>query len=117
MHYDPFSYEIDEDPYPIYKWLRDEHPLYYNEELDFWAVTRFEDCWRAFTDFEAFSSARGTVLEIMDSGFEAGPLIIFMDPPRQTRMRNLVSKVFTPRRIAELEPQIRGIAFHEIVQN
>ena len=110
MEYDPYSYEIDEDPYPTYKWLRDEHPIYYNEKLDFWAVTRFEDCWNAYLDFETFSSARGTVLEIMDSGFDAGSLIIFMDPPRQTRMRNLVSKAFTPRRIAELEPKIREIA-------
>ena len=110
MEYDPYSYEIDEDPYPIYQWLRDEHPIYRNQRLDFWAVTRFEDCWRAYLDFEAFSSARGTVLEIMESGFDAGPLIIFMDPPRQTRLRNLVSKAFTPRRIAELEPKIREIA-------
>ena len=110
MEYDPYSYEIDEDPYPIYKRLRDEHPVYHNEKLDFWAVTRFEDCWKAYTDFETFSSARGTVLELMDSGFDTGPLIIFMDPPRQTRLRNLVSKAFTPRRIAELEPRIREIA-------
>jgi cytochrome P450 len=110
MEYDPYSYELDEDPYPIYRWLRDEHPIYHHQKLDFWAVTRFEDCWNAYTDFETFSSARGTVLEIMDSGFDAGSLIIFMDPPRQTRMRNLVSKAFTPRRIAELEPKIRQIA-------
>jgi len=110
MQYDPYSYEIDEDPYPIYEWLRNEQPIYHNEKLDFWAVTRFEDCWNAYTDFETFSSARGTVLEIMDSGFDAGSLIIFMDPPRQTRMRNLVSKAFTPRRIAELGPKIRQIA-------
>jgi cytochrome P450 len=110
MEYDPYSYELDEDPYPVYKWLRDEEPIYYNEKLDFWAVTRFEDCWNAYLDFETFSSARGTVLEIMESGFEAGPLMIFMDPPRQTRLRNLVNAAFTPRQIGDLEPKIREIA-------
>jgi cytochrome P450 len=109
VEYDPYSYEIDEDPYPIYKWMRDEAPAYHNERLDFWALTRFEDCHAAFLDWETYSSAQGTVLELMGSDI-GGELIIFMDPPRQTRLRNLVSKAFTPRRIAELEPQIREIA-------
>ena len=109
MEYDPFSYELDEDPYPVYRWMRDEAPAYYNERLDFWAITRFDDCHQALTDHETYSSARGTVLELMNQ-VEDSPLIIFMDPPRQTRIRNLVSKAFTPRRIAELEPRIREIA-------
>jgi len=109
FEYDPFSYELDADPYPSYRRLRDEAPLYYNERLDFYALTRFDDCHQAFIDWQTFSSARGTVLELMDT-LVGGPLIIFMDPPRQTRLRNLVSKVFTPRRIAALEPQIREIA-------
>jgi cytochrome P450 len=110
MEYDPYSYEIDEDPYPIYRWLRDEQPIYHNEKLDFWAVTRFEDCWNAYLDFETFSSARGTVLELMGTDIASGSLMIFMDPPRQTRLRNLVSAAFTPRRIGEIEPKIREIA-------
>jgi cytochrome P450 len=89
--------------------MQDEAPAYYNERLDFWALTRFDDVLAAFLDWRRFSSARGTVLELMDKDVRA-PLIIFMDPPRQTRLRNLVSKAFTPRCIAELEPQIRGIA-------
>jgi cytochrome P450 len=109
VEYDPYSYEIDEDPYPIYRWLRDEQPAYHNERLDFWALSRHDDCLAAFIDWQTFSSARGTVLELMDSPI-GGPLIIFMDPPRQTRLRNLVSKAFTPRRIAALEPAIREIA-------
>ena len=109
MEYDPYSYELDIDPYPVYRHLQDHEPLYYNERLDFWALTRFDDCHEAFLDWRTYSSARGTVLELMDKPF-GGPLIIFMDPPRQTRLRNLVSKAFTPRRIAELEPQIRAIA-------
>jgi len=109
MDYDPYSYEIDEDPYPVYRWLRDEQPAYYNERIDFWAISRFDDCLNALLDWRTFSSARGTVLELMDHELP-GSMIIFMDPPRQTRMRNLVSKAFTPRRIAALEPSIREIA-------
>jgi cytochrome P450 len=109
VEYDPYSYAIDEDPYPVYKWLRDEHPAYHNERLDFWALTRFDDCHAALLDWKTYSSAKGTVLELMGKEI-GGPLIIFMDPPRQTRLRNLVSKAFTPRRIAELEPRIREIA-------
>jgi cytochrome P450 len=107
--YDPYSYALDADPYPHYRALRDRAPVYRNEQLDFWALTRFDDVLQAFADFETFSSARGTVLELMDRPV-VGPLIIFMDPPRQTRLRNLVSKAFTPRRIAKLEPTIREIA-------
>jgi cytochrome P450 len=91
LEYDPYSYELDVDPYPVYKRMQDEQPAYYNERLDFWALTRFEDVLAAFLDWRRFSSARGTVLELMDKHI-AGPLIIFMDPPRQTRVRNLVSK-------------------------
>jgi cytochrome P450 len=109
LEFDPYSYEQDEDPYPIYRRMRDEAPLYYNPRLDFYALTRFEDCRAAFIDWKTFSSARGTVLELMDVDFK-NTLIIFMDPPRQTALRNLVSKVFTPRRIAALEPEIRAIA-------
>ncbi len=109
VEYDPYSYELDLDPYPVYEQLREHAPAYYNERLDFWALSRFEDVLDASIDWETYSSAQGTVLELMDKP-QPGPLIIFMDPPRQTRLRNLVSKAFTPRRIAELEPQIREIA-------
>ncbi|MGH0030759.1 MAG: cytochrome P450 [Myxococcota bacterium] len=109
MEYDPYSYAIDEDPYPVYRHLRDAEPAYHNERLGFWAFSRFDDCHAALLDWKTYSSAHGTVLELMDSEI-GGPLIIFMDPPRQTRLRNLVSKAFTPRRIAELEPRIREIA-------
>jgi cytochrome P450 len=109
VEYDPYSYEIDQDPYPVYRFLRDREPAYHNPRLDFWALSRFDDCLAAFLDWESYSSARGTVLELMDTPL-AFPLMIFMDPPRQTRLRNLVSRVFTPRRIGALEPQVRAIA-------
>lgn len=108
--YDPYDYTIDRDPYPVYRRMRDEAPVYRNEALDFWALTRFDDVWRALRDWERFSSAQGTVLELMGSPGLAGSMIIFMDPPRQTRVRNLVSKAFTPARVAALEPEIRALA-------
>ena len=110
LEYDPYSYEIDRDPYPLYRRMRDEAPAYYNPRLDFWAVTRFADCHDTLLDWQTFSSAKGTVLELMGDEFLAGSLIIFMDPPKQTRYRNLVSKAFTPGRIRALEPRIREIA-------
>jgi len=97
--YDPFCYEQDVDPYPIYRALRDHAPVYHNERLGFWALTRFDDCLAAFLDPATFSSARGTVLELMDLP-SLPPIMIFMDPPRHTRMRGLVSRVFTPRRMS-----------------
>jgi cytochrome P450 len=110
VEFDPYSYELDEDPYPVYRWLRDRAPVYHNERLDFWALSRFDDVLEASLDWRTYSSARGTVLELMSAEMPVGPMIIFMDPPRQTRLRNLVSKVFTPRRIAALEPEVRSIA-------
>jgi hypothetical protein len=107
--YDPYSYELDADPYPLYRWMQEHAPVYRNERLDFFALTRFDDVLEAFLDWRRYSSARGTVLELMGTPV-GGPLIIFMDPPRQTRLRNLVSRAFTPRRVAELEPAIRAIA-------
>ncbi len=109
LEYDPYSYELDVDPYPVYRWMQDEAPVYHHERLGFYALTRFQDCLDAFLDWETYSSAEGTVLEFMGSAM-SGTMIIFMDPPRQTRMRNLVSKAFTPRRIAALEPEITRIA-------
>lgn len=110
VEYDPYSYELDDDPYPTYRYLLEHAPVYYNERLDFWALTRFDHCLQAFIDWETYSSAKGTVLELMGMQEITGSLMIFMDPPKQTRLRNLVNKAFTLRRISELEPAIRGIA-------
>jgi cytochrome P450 len=110
LEYDPYSYEIDLDPYPLYRRMRDEAPAYHNPRLGFWALTRFRDCHDALVDWQTYSSAKGTVLELMDHEVFSGALIIFMDPPKQTRYRNLVSKSFTPGRIRALEPRIREIA-------
>lgn len=107
----PFSYAFHDDPYPTYRWLRDEHPVYRNARLDFWALSRYHDVVEASRDWATYSSAEGTTLERLDPRVgEYLPMMIFMDPPRQTRLRALVSKVFTPRRVAELEPFIRETA-------
>jgi cytochrome P450 len=110
--YDPYDYEIDADPHPVWKRLRDEAPVYYNERLDFYALSRFDDVLRAHLDPATFSSAHTTVLEMMQpepSEFERS-LMIFMDPPAHTRYRKLVSRAFTPRHMAALEPRIRALA-------
>lgn len=104
----PFSYAFHEDPYPTYRRLRDDAPVYRNETLDFWALSRYQDVVDASRDWATYSSAEGTTLERLDPRLgEYLPMMIFMDPPRQTRLRALVSKVFTPRRVAALEPFIR----------
>jgi cytochrome P450 len=110
FEYDPYSYELDADPYPVYRRMQDEAPVYRNDRLDFYALTRFGDCLDAFLDWQSYSSAQGTVLELMGDEQFSGSLIIFMDPPKQTRYRNLVSKAFTPARIRDLEGRIREIA-------
>ncbi len=111
MDLNPFSYEFHEDPYPTYRWLREHAPLYRNDRLDFWALSRFADVMGAFVDWETYSSAEGIVLERLDPKYlEMTPMMIFLDPPRHDRLRKLVSRAFTPRRVAALEPFVRDIA-------
>ena len=111
MELNPFSYDFHEDPYPIYRWLRDHAPLYRNDRLDFWALSRFADVMAAFADWATYSSAEGVLLERLDPKYlEMTPMMLFLDPPQHDRLRKLVSRVFTPRRVAELEPFVREIA-------
>jgi len=110
VEYDPFSYEQDEDPYPVYRWMRDFEPAYRNERLDFYALTRFQDNLDAFLDTATCSSSWGTSLEFMDGPKPDTGLMIYMDPPRHTRYRKLISKAFTPRSIGALEEMIRAVA-------
>jgi cytochrome P450 len=108
VYYDPFDFEIDTDPYPIWKRLRDERPLYYNERYDFYALSRFEDVERALVDWRTYSSARGTVLELIKGRVEIPRgSIIFEDPPDHDLYRGLLSRVFTPRKMAAIEPKVR----------
>jgi cytochrome P450 len=109
IDYDPFSYEQDRDPYPVYRWMRDHAPAYRNERLDFYAFTRYRDNYDALLDAATYSSSWGTSLEFMDAPKPDSGLMIYMDPPRHTRYRKLVSKVFTASRIRALEPLIRSL--------
>jgi cytochrome P450 len=112
LHYSPYDYEIHDDPYPTYRRLRAEAPLYRNEELDFWALSRHDDVLAAFRNPAELSNRFGVSLDPAAYGPDAHRAMSFlaMDPPRHTRMRSLVSKAFTPRRVNELEPRVRAIA-------
>jgi cytochrome P450 len=110
MELNPFSYAFHDDPYPTYRWLRDHAPVYRNDALDFYALSRHEDVLAASLDHTTYTSSKGTVLEMDPESIAGLPMIIFMDPPRQTRLRRLVSGAFTARRIAELEQTVRALA-------
>jgi cytochrome P450 len=108
LYYDPYDVEINADPYPVYQRLRDEAPLYYNEQYDFYAVSRYDDVERGLKDRDTFISGRGGILELIKSGTRMPPgIVIFEDPPTHTIYRSLLSRMFTPRKVSGLEPQIR----------
>jgi len=109
LQWDPFDESLKDDPHVVWKRLRDEAPAYYNEEYDFWALSRFEDVERAHRDPQRYSSAHSTVLEAMTEEAQSEGMMIFLDPPEHTALRRLVSKAFTPRRVAELEDEIRAL--------
>jgi cytochrome P450 len=109
VYYDPYDVDIDADPYPTFRRLREEAPLYYNEPHDFYALSRFADVERALLDPQTFISGRGGIIELIRANIEMPPgVLIFEDPPIHTVHRSLLSRVFTPRRVAALEPQIRA---------
>jgi cytochrome P450 len=108
LYYDPYDLGIMADPYPVFRRLREEAPLYYNDQHDFYAVSRFDDVDRGLMDHATFSSARGGVLEIIKANIEIpSGVFIFEDPPLHSVHRSLLSRVFTPRKMNALEPQIR----------
>lgn len=109
-YYDPYDRVIDEDPYPVWKRLRGEQPLYYNKKHDFFALSRYEDVQRCLQDWRRYSSAKGTLLELARARMTIPPgTILFEDPPSHDLHRGLLAGVFTPQRIAALEPLIRAI--------
>ena len=108
IYYDPYDFQIDDDPYPIWKRMRDEMPLYRNQRFDFFAVSRFADVEACSRDWQTFMSGKGTVLEMIRAGVTAPRgMFIFEDPPVHDLHRGLMSRVFTPRRVAALEKRIR----------
>jgi cytochrome P450 len=108
VYFDPYNPEITANPYPVYRRLREEAPLYHNEQYDFYAVSRFPDVEKGLQDNATFSSARGNILEVIkiDMEFPSG-VLIFEDPPIHTAHRNLLARLFTPRRISNLEAKVR----------
>lgn len=114
--YDPYAYEIHEDPYPTYRRLRDEQPLYRNDERDFWVLSRHADVMAAFRDTDHFSNAEGVSIDPAASGPHAHKTMSFlaMDPPQHGRMRGLVARAFTPRRVAQMEDGIRALTIEHL---
>jgi cytochrome P450 len=107
LYWDPLTPELRSDPYPLWKRLRDEAPVYFNDRYDFWALSRHADIEAAHRDHAAFSSNHGTTLETMSPEPVDTGMIIWLDPPKHTILRKLVSRVFTTRRVTMLEDRIR----------
>jgi len=108
VYYDPYDIGINADPYPTYARLREEAPAYYNERHDFWVLSRHADVEKALVDWKTFTNTRSDILDIIKADIELPPgVILFEDPPIHTMHRGLMSRVFTPRRMAALEDQVR----------
>ncbi|GAS92500.1 cytochrome P450 [Mycolicibacterium brisbanense] len=108
VYFDPYDVEINANPYPTFARLRDEAPLYYNEQHDFYALSRFADVNKALVDHETFSSARGAIIELIKANIDIpSGALIFEDPPIHDIHRKLLARMFTPRKINALEPKIR----------
>ncbi len=108
VYFDPYDVGINSDPYPTFRRLREEAPLYYNAAHDFFALSRFADVNKALVDHETFSSARGAIIELIKANIEIPPgTVIFEDPPIHDIHRKLLARMFTPRKVNALEPKIR----------
>src|SRR5690349_14560859 len=108
VRFSPYDRETVVDPYPVYRRLRDEAPLYRTDEVGFWAVSRFADVSAVLQDHETYSSAKGDILELIQADMEVpSGVLIFEDPPVHPLHRRLLSRIFTPKRIVAIEPKIR----------
>jgi len=108
IYYDPFDIEIDKDPHSVWRRMREEAPLWYNAKHDFFALSRFEDVERGLVDWDTYRSGKGSTLEIIKAGIEMPPGMILMeDPPMHDAHRSVMSRVFTPKKMAALEPKVR----------
>jgi cytochrome P450 len=109
VYFDPYDVGINADPYPVFKRLREEAPLYYNAQHDFYALSRYEDVKRGIVDHATFSSAKGAIIELIKADFPIpSGVLIFEDPPIHDIHRKLLARMFTPRKIAVLEENIRA---------
>ena len=116
VSFNPYAYDVHEDPYPHYAALREHAPVYRSDEFDFWALSRHDDVLGAFRNVDAFSNANGVSLDPAAYGPDAHRVMSFlaMDPPRHTRLRTLIGKAFTVRRVATMEDDIRALAVEHI---
>src|SRR4051794_38429957 len=115
LYWDPFDREIAKNPYPLYERMRANAPIYHNERHDFYALSRCEDVDRALTDWRTFSSSRGPILEIIKANIQIPPGTLLMeDPPAHDIHRSLLARVFTPRRVASIEPQVRDFCIRSL---
>jgi cytochrome P450 len=115
VYFDPYDVELNADPYPMFRRLREEVPLYYNEQHDFYALSRFADVDDALVDFQTFSSAKGAILELIKANIAIpSGVLLFEDPPVHDIHRKLLSRMFTPRKINELESKIREFCAHSL---
>ncbi|MBB6626152.1 cytochrome P450 [Nocardioides sp. KIGAM211] len=116
MAFDPYDYAFQDDPYPVYARLRDEDPLHHDEQHDLWVLSRHADIAAAVRDDDTYSNAMGVSLDASAWHKDAHRVMSFLalDPPRQSRLRSLVSKGFTPRRVRELEPRIQRLTDHHL---
>ena len=109
IYYDPYDIEIDKDPHPIWRRMRDEAPLWHNDRHDFWALSRFDDVEAAMKDWDSYRSGKGSTLDSIQAGFELPPGNVLMeDPPFHDVYRGLMSRVFTPKKMQALEGQVRA---------
>ena len=106
--YDPYDREIDVDPYPVWRRLREEAPLYYNEPHEFFALSRYADVEAGLNDWRTYSSAKGSLLELIKLGIDLPPgNTLFEDPPLHDAHRSVLSRVFTPKKMLAVEPEVR----------
>ena len=115
VYFDPYDVELNADPYPMFGRLREEAPLYHNSQHDFYALSRFTDVDDALVDFQTFSSAKGAILELIKANIDIpSGVLLFEDPPIHDVHRKLLSRMFTPRKIIELESKIREFCAHSL---
>ena len=115
LYYDPYDPDIDDNPYPVWKRMREEAPLYYNEKYNFYALSRYEDVARELPNWQTYRSGRGTTADILFNNIEVPPgILLFEDPPLHDLHRRLLSRVFTPRRMLAVESLVREFCSGEL---
>ena len=117
VYYDPYDAQIDDDPYPVWRRLRQEAPVYYNERFNFYALSRWSEVEPALADWDTYRSGRGTIFDVIRANVEIPPgIILFEDPPLHEIHRGVLARVFTPRRMAAIEPLVRQFCARSLDQ-